>query len=727
MYKGSAFPRLLIALVVTTQCLASQSDLSKRVSQDDYRSNFKNLIAANPNYFGNAPESNRPSVVPLSYDTQYEQLISIGFNPILSVLEATIEIKLDYGFDGPLCSNGSLEYVRFYVRYGPGWNDWSDLGAVTVNTHDILDVLDCNHMSVFPLFYVLTLPFQPSAQHNCTVPQLPEIRAILSWNQLPPPSTPFFAPTYGNALDQHIQSPIVPLSPPTVDSISRMSSRKELRNSKERLRYSPGATDQQQVLSEDSSSTTTLSAFPRPGLPPNIVFEELIGLGLDYNLQRIVATMRIKQSYGYGSGICENGALEYITFWADWYNTCNWTYLGELTINVHNIPNIPPDGVTYSAALPVDLRNVSHLCNTTQISRVRAALSWDIPPPEPPKIAIRGNWLQVHVQIPPYVNQSNLTAPVILTIGGVLIQDIDVQLSGLTLPSATFTNFFKPNINPLQPLPVDVDWMHGLTRPCPFGGNIFITGPTIGTPGQPSGANCDVGPSQYQYRVVYRPFGSTAEPNPVLNPITVIQGIGYPPYDKSYLPLNSQGYFYYLPFQCNIESTLAAWQPPTRGLYQIRLEIATQTSPSGQIPVTYKNEGYTDWYNITVNDRSNPAGPKGTFIPTNEPVCGTFPAGTNLTGTMSAQSPYFASYFAEVINSAPIIVNSGKDPNPGFTEIATPVPWSWNSAGVQPCGYLARLTVCDLTIYDSVPETDCVSGSAGGIGFCVGPALGMGM
>jgi hypothetical protein len=276
-YKRSAFLRLLVAFVVTVHCLASQPDPSKSISKDGLRSNFKELIAANPNYFGSAPESNQTSVFPLSYDTQYEQLISIGFNPILSVLKATIEIKLWYGFHGDLCSNGSLEYVRFYVSYGGGWDD---LGAVTVNTHNIPDVLDYSDTFVLPLFYVLTLPLQPSAQQNCTVPQLPEIRAILSWNQLPPPSSPIFAPTYGNTLDQHIQSPILPLSPPAGDSTLCMSLEEnildERSDSQELLLYPPSSTNQQHVLSEESSSTPSLSGIPRPGSPRNIFFEELI-------------------------------------------------------------------------------------------------------------------------------------------------------------------------------------------------------------------------------------------------------------------------------------------------------------------------------------------------------------------------------------------------------------------------------------------------------------------
>src|ERR1700726_668630 len=90
---------------------ATGRDLTSAISYK--RQNFLDLLAHNPNYFGTAPDSFYGPVSPLYYETTYEQLECIGYNPLLRVLSATIEIKLPYGFDGDLCSNGSFKYVRF--------------------------------------------------------------------------------------------------------------------------------------------------------------------------------------------------------------------------------------------------------------------------------------------------------------------------------------------------------------------------------------------------------------------------------------------------------------------------------------------------------------------------------------------------------------------------------------------------------------------------------------
>ena len=54
------------------------------------RQTFKTLLAQNLNYFGNLEESKLKPVKKIVYDTTFEQLNCVGFNPDGNVLEATI-------------------------------------------------------------------------------------------------------------------------------------------------------------------------------------------------------------------------------------------------------------------------------------------------------------------------------------------------------------------------------------------------------------------------------------------------------------------------------------------------------------------------------------------------------------------------------------------------------------------------------------------------------------
>jgi hypothetical protein len=47
-------------------------------------------------------------------------------------------------------------------------------------------------------------------------------------------------------------------------------------------------------------------------------YEQIENIGLDYNLEQFVASIRIKQAAGYSGDLCSAGSLEYVTFWADW-------------------------------------------------------------------------------------------------------------------------------------------------------------------------------------------------------------------------------------------------------------------------------------------------------------------------------------------------------------------------------------------------------------------------
>jgi hypothetical protein len=80
--------------------------------------------------------------------------------------------------------------------------------------------------------------------------------------------------------------------------------------------------------------------------------------------------------------------------------------------------------------MPVDVRNFSAPCNQTKIARVRAALAYNEVPPTPPAVAPRGNFLEAHVHLQPYIKPNNPNQPDIRYIGNVDVQNIDTTATG---------------------------------------------------------------------------------------------------------------------------------------------------------------------------------------------------------------------------------------------------------------------------------------------------------
>ena len=58
----------------------------------------------------------------------------------------------------------------------------------------------------------------------------------------------------------------------------------------------------------------------------------------------------------------DKGSYEYVAFWADWDNTCDFTYLGTVTINVHDYNPLPAGGLSYTALLKVNLDHHRRTC-----------------------------------------------------------------------------------------------------------------------------------------------------------------------------------------------------------------------------------------------------------------------------------------------------------------------------------------------------------------------------
>src|SRR5215203_557236 len=91
----------------------SEEKSSIKLPHQKERTQFRALIVANPNYFGNLDVSPFKPVLKVQGDTTYEQLTCVGLNPPYDRLEGIIHVKLDAGYGGDICGPGSREYVRF--------------------------------------------------------------------------------------------------------------------------------------------------------------------------------------------------------------------------------------------------------------------------------------------------------------------------------------------------------------------------------------------------------------------------------------------------------------------------------------------------------------------------------------------------------------------------------------------------------------------------------------
>jgi hypothetical protein len=129
-------------------------------------------------------------------NTDFEELNCIGLQPSTSIdhLVGILKVKKPLGYYGGLCSHGSIEYVRFYMDFGTGWQD---MGLSSVRVFDIAQLPGKG------LDYAVFLPVDLSKHRKpCqSGPVMAKMRAILSWNVAPPQNTPSFKPLWGNAED----------------------------------------------------------------------------------------------------------------------------------------------------------------------------------------------------------------------------------------------------------------------------------------------------------------------------------------------------------------------------------------------------------------------------------------------------------------------------------------------------------------------------------------------
>lgn len=430
------------------------------------RNHFKVLQLANPNYFGNLKESKFKQVELIAGNTFYEDLKCVSYKPAAQLLNAAIVVKQGSGYSGGPCTNGSFEYVRFYVDYLRDGN-WVDEGVASTNVHDNSFQED--------LCYNVQLKIDPKKISCCDEDAiLPRVRAILSWNSVPPANAPGWTPVWGNTMETNIQ--IAPsksfwciikhgikldekIYSQFLENISKIKlppipqpgpDPEPLAPQYFKALYKNKVEDSRIVLKEisDLSDFTMLSSSPEYVMMKdfnwaeilenvkilnfNTSYEEVKCVALNREMDSLHASVVIKRPTGYLGGLCKTGSKEYVAFYMDLGT--GYQYMGTSSIAVHDIPAIPEGGLWYNVSLPVNLQPYQKAWCQAGKAKVKAILSWNVAPPvnNPNFIAAYGDWEECHVEIKPLPAGviPGKTVVILEKIGGMVVDDIN-NVTGL--------------------------------------------------------------------------------------------------------------------------------------------------------------------------------------------------------------------------------------------------------------------------------------------------------
>jgi DNA uptake protein ComE-like DNA-binding protein len=706
------------------------------------RVEFRSLLLSNPNFFGNLKDSAFKPVKAIASNTSFEQMMCVGFNPQLDQLEAVIFINQNGGYGGGICSDGSLEYVRFYLSYDGGAN-WEDVGVESFNVYDI--------PSTLPLEFAISHHIE-SHKKFCSVENLPKVRAILSWNQEPTANTPDFTPVWGNVLEANIQiEPIiisslgtlfeqaqfqlsdalkgaldltqtVSVAKPKALSAAQLQAQYRGKNVPDHRFLFPAV--QKQIAQPTASGAglalggTSLfqklkvnvadildAIFKTDG---NTTYEELQCVGLNTKDDTLLGVLMVKQVSGYSGPLCSAGSREYVAFWVDWEDGAGWQHVGTTSVTVHDIEHVPPGRLMYAVMMPLNTVTRRQPCaKGAKTAKIRAILAWEQVPPSdnPDFVPTWGNREETRVFIKPGppVTEGDYK-PYLETVGSVPICHID-QTTGFASGER------------------------------PFGGLISVTGFIPGAPDLLS-------PNQLQYKVsVRQPPSLSWQTVDNAFGITVLEQIGggMPvSYDLTQ-SVDADGFY---TFREDMNSTGSGWRlvtgrllaqwitaQPMTGLWEIKVEVKDPLNPTPLIPaaiITCLPDGTTrqtvkvfldeipPTADVKITGFSRDGGP---VLPTVD--CATLQQGDVIHGKYTTEDEHFSSLSLTI---QPVGPAGGATVNPPALSYPLDLPttggtgtWTLDTKPMAPCGYVVRLQVSDRTI---------VSGNGGWgnedfVGFCL--------
>jgi len=699
------------------------------------RSRFRSLLLANPNYFGNLAEVDLEPQLVLQKDTFYEEIGCIGYEPALKRLEAVVYVRQESGYGGGICSAGTPEYVRFYLSYDDGAT-WVDQGMGSFTTYDI--------PGRKPLEYDVTVHVDPPGSW-CFREVLPLARAILSWNDPPPPNTPGFTPVWGEVqeakiqiaprrfflVDDLLQEMKVELAQNLVQVVSKTASLEVTKpaslsvsalHSLYKDTEVPGHRYLFKEIQQQQAGSTSAAEITGGGLAKllgeleidvgpiigqlfetdgDTSFEELRCIGLNPVDSALIGTIGVKKSSGFSGDLCTAGSKEFVAFWID--HGSGWSYAGTTSVDVHDIQGITADGLEYAVFLPVDLTADQRPCRQGPVTlRVRAILSWQSPPPswDPDYVPHWGNREEtlIHVTPGPAIDGQ---VPFLSRLGD--IPEHMIAANGKATGSTVQTGFVASD--------------------SPFGGQITVAGHiSFPTPGQ-------------RYRVMRKPHGApdsayvplTNEPAGLGLTISTWDAINGWDQTTTTVHADAQGYY---PFEDY------AWYHAVEGdlmmrwystiaehgsTFDLRIDLSVDGNPAHDVHSNVVSALIDNVAPEAILDIDLGAGVE----------CADFNSGVVFTGTYDATDEHFRSFWFSILPPGPAngvlpapssgtsVFYGGAVGDPGVSggtyTIDTGTP-PGPPGPMDPCGYALVLHVTDRTNVDSGSHSHQADAS---VGFCL--------
>jgi hypothetical protein len=724
--------------------------LSESVKLEPTRQHFEALLLSNPNYFGTIEGATQPPVAPMKGNTTYEELTCVGLNTPIDRLEAVLQIKKSAGYSGGICTNGSIEWMRFFVDLHDN-GVFHDVGLGWVRVYDI--------GGTKPLCYAIYKDFAP-IRKRCTAENVVKVRAILSWNTQPQPNNPNYSPIWGSVMDVMVQirprffidfgelvtevlkpvpipDPIGPVIkqidpkiklPLALSPAMAFAEKKKLYLQNRVPMHRVAFPEVQHLLTAKSVTATQIKTSPLISLglteaeigdllgklqavtDGDTSFEELKCVGIKPEKDMLEAVFTMKKKFGYSGSLCTEGSTEYVAFWIDFNDGGGFTYIDTAALEVHDLTEVGAAGIQYAVYVKKDLFNHLTPCEAgARIVRLRAILSWQVPPPpgNPNWVPIWGNREECRIQLRP--GEGKLAT--ILEVDDVATDDIS------TVTGRANGSFVEGN---------------STFDDAPFGVTITIAG-TIGLGTDFLGGAA----AQFKYRFEVKRDDGIATYEPVINTFQlkkvqrngpfVIQcepGETICEFNQAPLPAAGEGgesgwYLYHedligLLTQEILSDVLMKWptDPSMEGRWKARLHVKDSLNNhyfSDEVTIRIDNtapEAVLTLTSATLN---------GNPLPALE--CGKFPVGTVLSGTFAAHDPGTSSSAADFqhYRTASLTIHPAGPAN-GVTPTTNPTPldynppailtvgvngtWELKTKGMSPCGYVLRLDVRDRTITD---------------------------